>query len=40
MAIEGYDPDHYLDMALTLPAYDVNNLHRAPILRRASSPNK
>src|SRR6266481_4840631 len=26
MAIEGYDPDHYMDMALTLPAYDVNNL--------------
>ncbi len=26
MAIEGYDPDHYLDRALTLPAYDVNNL--------------
>src|ERR1051326_5197097 len=25
-AIEGYDPDHYLDMALTLPGHDVNNL--------------
>ena len=25
-AIEGYDPDHYMDMALTLPGYDVNNL--------------
>jgi len=25
-AIEGYDPDHYLDMALTRPGYDVNNL--------------
>ncbi|MFN0167241.1 MAG: DUF362 domain-containing protein [Bryobacteraceae bacterium] len=24
--IEGYDPDHYMDMALTLPGYDVNNL--------------
>src|SRR5437879_759863 len=24
-AIEGYDPDHYMDMALTLPGYDVNN---------------
>ena len=26
MDIEGYDPDHYMDMALTLPGYDVNNL--------------
>src|SRR4051812_43787013 len=26
MAIEGYDPDHYMDMALTMPGYDVNNL--------------
>ncbi len=25
-AIEGYDPDHYMDMALTLPGYDLNNL--------------
>ena len=25
-AIQGYDPDHYMDMALTLPGYDVNNL--------------
>jgi uncharacterized protein (DUF362 family) len=25
-AIEGYDPDHYMDMALTLPGYDVDNL--------------
>jgi uncharacterized protein (DUF362 family) len=25
-SIEGYDPDHYMDMALTLPGYDVNNL--------------
>jgi uncharacterized protein (DUF362 family) len=25
-AIEGYDPDHYMDMALTLPGYDVRNL--------------
>jgi uncharacterized protein (DUF362 family) len=25
-AIEGYDPDHYLDMALTRPGYDVSNL--------------
>ena len=25
-AIEGYDPDHYMDMALTLPGYDINNL--------------
>jgi len=25
-AIEGYDPDHYVDMALTLPGYDINNL--------------
>jgi uncharacterized protein (DUF362 family) len=25
-AIEGYDPDHYMDMALTMPGYDVNNL--------------
>jgi uncharacterized protein (DUF362 family) len=25
-AIEGYDPDHYLDMALTRPGYDLDNL--------------
>ena len=25
-AIEGYDPDHYMDMALTLPGYELNNL--------------
>src|SRR5262249_42918254 len=25
-AIEGYDSDHYMDMALTLPGYDVDNL--------------
>jgi len=25
-AIEGYDPDHYMDMALTLPGYDISNL--------------
>jgi uncharacterized protein (DUF362 family) len=25
-AIEGYDPDHYMDMALTRPGYDVGNL--------------
>jgi uncharacterized protein (DUF362 family) len=25
-AIEGYDPDHYVDMSLTLPGYDVDNL--------------
>ncbi|HVT91906.1 MAG TPA: DUF362 domain-containing protein [Bryobacteraceae bacterium] len=25
-SIEGYDPDHYLDMALTLPGYDASNL--------------
>jgi uncharacterized protein (DUF362 family) len=24
--IKGYDPDHYMDMALTLPGYDINNL--------------
>jgi uncharacterized protein (DUF362 family) len=24
--IEGYDPDHYMDMALTMPGYDVGNL--------------
>jgi hypothetical protein len=24
--IEGYDPDHYMDMALTLPGQDVSNL--------------
>lgn len=24
--IDGYDPDHYMDMALTLPGYDINNL--------------
>src|SRR6266851_9858787 len=26
MAIEGYDPDHYMDMALTMPGHDVGNL--------------
>ncbi len=26
MAIEGYDPDHYVDMALTMPGYDIGNL--------------
>jgi uncharacterized protein (DUF362 family) len=25
-AIEGYDPDHYMDMAVTLPGYDASNL--------------
>ena len=25
-AIEGYDRDHYMDMAVTLPGYDINNL--------------
>ena len=25
-AIEGYDPDHYMDMALTLPEFTVDNL--------------
>lgn len=25
-AIEGYDPEHYMDMALTLPGYDLSNL--------------
>ena len=30
-AIEGYDPDHYMDMALTLPGYDINN----PTARRS-----
>ncbi len=24
--IEGYDPDHYMDMAVTLPGYDATNL--------------
>jgi len=24
--IEGYDPDHYVDLPLTLPGYDVDNL--------------
>ena len=24
--IEGYDPDHYMDMALTLPGYSVDNV--------------
>lgn len=24
-AIDGYDPDHYIDMALTRPGYDVSN---------------
>jgi uncharacterized protein (DUF362 family) len=26
LAIEGYDPDHYMDMALTLPGYDASSL--------------
>ena len=26
LAIEGYDADHYMDMALTLPGYDASNL--------------
>ena len=26
LAIDGYDPDHYMDMALTLPGYDISNL--------------
>ena len=25
-AIEGYDPDHYMDMALTLPSFGVENV--------------
>jgi uncharacterized protein (DUF362 family) len=25
-AIEGYDPDHYMEMAVTLPDHDVNSL--------------
>lgn len=25
-AIEGYDPDHYMDMAVTLPGQDINSL--------------
>jgi hypothetical protein len=25
-AIEGYDPDHFMDMALTLPGYSVDNV--------------
>jgi len=25
-AIAGYDPDHYMEMALTLPGYDIDNL--------------
>lgn len=25
-AIEGYDPDHYMDMALVRPGYDIGNL--------------
>jgi hypothetical protein len=25
-AIEGYDPDHYMDMALTLPGYTIDNV--------------
>jgi uncharacterized protein (DUF362 family) len=24
--MDGYDPDHYMDMAVTLPGYDVSNL--------------
>lgn len=26
LAIEGYDPDHYMDMALTLPGHDVSEV--------------
>jgi uncharacterized protein (DUF362 family) len=26
LEIEGYDPDHYMDMALTMPGYDAGNL--------------
>jgi uncharacterized protein (DUF362 family) len=26
LAIEGYDPDHYMDMALTLPGHDISEL--------------
>ena len=26
LASEGYDPDHYMDLALTLPGYDASNL--------------
>jgi uncharacterized protein (DUF362 family) len=26
LAIEGYDPDHYMDMALTLPGQDISSL--------------
>jgi hypothetical protein len=26
LAIEGYDPDHYMDMGLTLPGYDASNV--------------
>ena len=26
LGIEGYDPDHYMDMALTLPGYSVDNV--------------
>src|SRR5580700_10555519 len=25
-AIEGYDPDHYMDMGVTMPGYDASNL--------------
>jgi hypothetical protein len=25
-AIEGYDPEHYMEMALTLPGYDIENV--------------
>ena len=37
--IEGYDPDHYMDMALTLPGYDVSNLtaRRSYVARVISS---
>jgi len=31
LAIEGYDSDHYMDMALTLPGYDITN----PTARRS-----
>ena len=34
-AIAGYDPDHYMDMALTLPGYDAEQSDGTPLLRGA-----
>ena len=37
-AIEGYDPDHYMDMVLTLPGYDIIVQQHKGEIRVASEP--